>query len=406
MALPLYQSVCKSPPIHDPMKPAGNCGLWFERFYDRYKPGFTETKDNDNAFNEWLKTFNHLAGDSGDLDAAVTRQSLLVKSLCGTSALFATDWHFVSGMGNSHPLENGFNWHSVWGVPYLPGSGLKGLVRAWVEAWQFDEDDPEAQRQKKKRLIEWFGSENEIPNSELEHQTGKLVFFDSIPYKPVRLVSEIMTPHMGKWYVDGGNIESIKNQADVFPADWQSPTPIYFLAAKEPLFLVSVAPRNELVADEVDLNEVMQCIADAFEWLGAGAKTAVGYGDFYRDDAATQRHQQNIIEMEQEQAVAAEQSAQLKGLSGIGLALTQHSQQVGWSEDKAAFTQRGEIEAWLDKLEAERDESAVAFMCELVNKHFVGLLANPNKTKGKKNKAVFNDRQKSIAQRLKRLSAS
>lgn len=403
MALPLYQSLHQAPPVHDPMQPMGNCGLWFERFYDRYQADFKQAKESDNAFSEWLKTFNHLAGDSSDLEAAINRQSLLVKSLNGTEALFTSDWHFVTGMGNPHPLENGFNWHPVWGVPYLPGSGLKGLVRSWVEAWQFDEDNAEAQTQRKQRLLDWFGSEEKHPDPAIVPQTGKVIFFDAIPYKPVRLVSDIMTPHMDKWYAEGGSIENVQCQAEAVPADWHSPTPIYFLAAKAPVFLISVAPRNEWGADEVDLGEVMQCISDALEWLGAGAKTAVGYGDFYQDEAATQRHQQSITDMAQAMVVAAEQSAQLAGLSGIGLALTQYAQQAGWTASKDAFTKPGEIERWLDKLEAEPDASAVVFMRGLMNQHFSGLLANPEKTRGKKNQAVFNLRQQALAKRLNQL---
>jgi CRISPR-associated protein Cmr6 len=38
-------------------------------------------------------------------------------------------------LGNPHPVEKGFLWHPTLGTPSLPGSGVKGLVRAWVEAW-------------------------------------------------------------------------------------------------------------------------------------------------------------------------------------------------------------------------------------------------------------------------------
>ena len=399
MGLPLYQSVRQSPPVHDATKPMGNCGLWFERFYDRYPHDFLVTKDSDNAFKEWLANFNHLAGDSSGLEVAVNRQSDLANSLGGATALYATDWHFATGMGNPHPLENGFNWHPVWGVPYLPGSGLKGLVRSWVEEWQFDEGDSD-QLARKQRLLDWFGSDDKDPKTQAPLQTGKLIFFDAVPYKPVRLVSDIMTPHMGDWYAKGGEIKSVKDQASVVPADWHSPTPLYFLAAKEPLFLVSVAPRNELVAAEIDIQEVMQCVSDALEWLGAGAKTAVGYGQFYLDEAATDRHKLAIEEAVEAQAIAEEQSAQLSGLSGVALELVEYSQVAGWGESQVAFTQAGEIEGWLDRLEEESSKEAVAFLEALFNQHFKGLLANPSKTKGKKNKPVFNPRQQSLAARM------
>ena len=36
---------------------------------------------------------------------------------------------FTTGLGNEHPLENGFAFLSPYGVPYLPGSGVKGVLR-------------------------------------------------------------------------------------------------------------------------------------------------------------------------------------------------------------------------------------------------------------------------------------
>lgn len=402
MVLPLYQSIHQSPPVHDANKPEGNCGLWFERFYDRYRGDFLETKDNDNAFQEWLKNFNHLSGDSELLETAINRQAQLAGDLGGAYAVFKTDWHFVTGMGNPHPLENGFNWHAVQGVPYLSGSGIKGLVRSWVESWQFEEGDPD--NQKAKRLLDWFGSVSKDPDAESE--TGKVIFFDAIPYKQVRLSSDIMTPHMGKWYADGGSIEDVNRQAEAVPADWHSPTPIYFLSAKEPVFLFSFAPRNDLVADEIDLDEVMQCLADALEWLGAGAKTAVGYGQFYRDEKATDSLHREINEAMEALAISAQQNAQLEGLSGLALELKQYSQQAGWESDKTAFTKPDDIESWLTKLEETSDAEAVTYLCELLNIHFPGLLANPDKTKGKKNVPVFKQRPRDIAGRLLALKSS
>ena len=406
MGLPLYRSVRQSPPVHDAQNPSGNCGLWFERFYDRYPDDFSKTKSDDNDFKQWLTDFNHLAGDSNALDMAIERQSRLVESLGGTSALYQGDWHFVSGMGNPHPLENGVTWHPVWGVPYLAGSGLKGVVRSWIEAWEFDEESHQTQTEKKKKLLDWFGSDDKDTQNQSILEKGKLIFFDAIPYKPVRLVSDIMTPHMGEWYAGGEDLQSVDQQPSVVPADWHSPTPIYFLAAKEPLFLISVAPRDELVADVIDLEEVMGCITNALEWLGAGAKTAVGYGQFYRDDTATQRHQRMIKDTIEAQVVAAEQSAQLSGLAGIALEMVERSQQEGWSDNKEAFTKTGEIEGWLDRLEAEPDMEALAFLRDLFDQHFIGLLANPEKTKGKKKQAVFKPRQQALARRVLALAAN
>ena len=36
---------------------------------------------------------------------------------------------FTTGLGNEHPLENGFAFFNPYGLPYLAGSGVKGVLR-------------------------------------------------------------------------------------------------------------------------------------------------------------------------------------------------------------------------------------------------------------------------------------
>jgi hypothetical protein len=77
-----------------------------------------------------------------------------------------------------------------------------------------------------------------------------------------------MTPHYADYYGSG----------DV-PGDWLSPVPIPFLSvAAGTAFQFGIAPRT------IDGKEHLECVAEwlknALQWLGAGAKTAVGYGRF------------------------------------------------------------------------------------------------------------------------------
>ncbi|MBI5445322.1 MAG: hypothetical protein HY900_29435, partial [Deltaproteobacteria bacterium] len=41
-------------------------------------------------------------------------------------------WRLTVGLGNEHPLENGVTLHRLYGVPFLPGSAIKGVTRARV----------------------------------------------------------------------------------------------------------------------------------------------------------------------------------------------------------------------------------------------------------------------------------
>ena len=40
---------------------------------------------------------------------------------------------FATGLGNEHPIENGFAFLTPYGLPYLAGSGVKGILRRAAE---------------------------------------------------------------------------------------------------------------------------------------------------------------------------------------------------------------------------------------------------------------------------------
>jgi len=255
---------------------AAHSGLWYERFFDQYESHEcqvpTEGKRN------WIESVESVESTSSDakvLKSGSDRLATLCKSLNGAINLFVAPWHFVTGLGNPHPIENGFLWHPTLGTPYIPGATVKGLIRAWVEAWaEFSSEDERCAT-----LHRWFGSENKDPSKcKAETQAGDFIFFDALPTKPVNLKADVMTPHMGGWYERGG---SDPMNPEVTPADWHNPVPIPFLVADKPMFLFAIAPRRG--EEHPELNQLMAMLEDALEWLGAGAKTAAGYGRLLGD---------------------------------------------------------------------------------------------------------------------------
>ncbi|MEF3191396.1 MAG: type III-B CRISPR module RAMP protein Cmr6 [Campylobacterales bacterium] len=258
MALPLYKGVSHTPPhLHG--------GLLFDKFFNWEKLG---TKADSANKDRYLKLFNKDWGDQASLERAKQQIIAIVEYLNGQMAIFKNEWRFVTGMGIDHPLENGLSWHPTLGVPYLAGSGVKGLLRAWCKTWEeFDEA----------KIERWFGK-----NSEKDEQgnAGRLIFFDALPVAPVVISSDVMTPHMGDWYEQGKTDHS----PETIPADWHSPNPIKFLSIKECKLLFAIAPRRpEFVNDAI---EAMELLTNALKWMGAGAKTAVGYGRFIKDPKA------------------------------------------------------------------------------------------------------------------------
>jgi len=268
--LPLYQRDQHQFPNGRP--PTGaHRGLWFERFFDRYTDN-ADGLESDQAKQGWIGTVQGPNGNRGDLQRHAHQIIALAKACKGHYGQFTNDWRFATGLGLPHPVENGFAWHPVLAVPYLPGAAVKGLVRAYVEQWT---DLPQAQI--KARLKSWFGSESK--NSKAM-EAGWYVFFDALPTDRPTLVADVMTPHMGNWY-ESGDVDP--GGPDNTPADWHDPVPVPFLVVKEVKFLFAIGVRPnlpEMVAKQAmaELEEMWEVLINALDWLGAGAKTAVGYG--------------------------------------------------------------------------------------------------------------------------------
>lgn len=292
MTLPLYRDHQAPTTMPD----QGHRGLWYERFFNAYDEKW---KLEDDRKAQWVKnTAAKPAGDRDALDAAVQRQLELVTELGGRGAVFGADWNFATGLGLPHPVENGLAWHHTLGVPYLAGSAVKGLVRAWVEVWD-DSLGAALSEQRKQRLDAWFGRLD---------QAGAFIFFDALPIAPVNLRADVMTPHMGKWYESGGDIEDWRHEPAKVPADWHAPVPVPFLVASKPRLLFGIAPRQAAFANE--LPEVFKALKQALDWIGAGAKTAVGYGQMQEDEPRTRQLRETLERSKQRAQQIAEDKRQ------------------------------------------------------------------------------------------------
>jgi CRISPR-associated protein Cmr6 len=248
----------------------GNAGLWYDKFCDRWKSDWTGFA-GDSGKRDWIAQIANIGagksqkkvGDSALMTEAVKRLEALVEAHGGCSFQRMTAWRFVTGLGRNHPVENGFAWRHDLGTPYIAGSSLKGLARAYARDWVGLDDDETLKR--------IFG-----PKPVAGLAIGSVAFLDALPIVPVALDMDVMTPHYGPWY---------QGETNAVPADWYSPTPIPFLTvAPGQTFVFSVLPRNRLNRqDQEDCKKAADLLKEALETLGAGAKTAVGYGQFVEE---------------------------------------------------------------------------------------------------------------------------
>ena len=233
---------------------------------------------------------------------------------------------FATGLGNEHPLENGFAFLNPYGLPYLPGSGVKGVLRQaarelasgdWGEAHGWSEEKTSVLLVGKERiplsaLDALFGLES--ANGETQHVRGALTFWDVIPQiKGDSLAVDIMTPHQSHYYQQKSDR---KTGDSTSPHDSGQPNPISFLTVPpgsgftfhvqcDLAHLNRSAP--ELAADSKWKTLLTAAFEHAFQWLGFGAKTAVGYGAMQSE--AQRKHRQAEAESRKEQEKLAQQEA-------------------------------------------------------------------------------------------------
>ncbi|MCG5541857.1 MULTISPECIES: type III-B CRISPR module RAMP protein Cmr6 [unclassified Halorhodospira] len=221
---------------------------------------------------------------------------------------------FTTGLGMAHPLENGFAFLTPHGLPYLAGSGIKGVLRQaareLAEGGEFEDAGRDWDWAEIEALL---GSPGTAEGGETERRRGALHFWDVFP-APGRgrdLAWEVMTPHQGSYYQD----ETGRTE----PHDNGAPVPINFLTVP-----AGSAFRFHVQCDQALLRQtgpaLLESVDDdgqarwqrllealfshAFEWLGFGAKTAVGYGALAVDEQARRQ------EAEAREQIRAEQARQ------------------------------------------------------------------------------------------------
>ena len=105
-----------------------------------------------------------------------------------------------------------------------------------------------------------------------------MIFHDAWANAYPQLEVDVATCHFPKYYSDPG-----KNP----PGDWQEPNPVTFL---------TIAPGTQFTfclsgADQALVDQALQWLFGGLYWLGAGAKTAAGYGAFVLDEGLMKQEQ-------------------------------------------------------------------------------------------------------------------
>lgn len=169
------------------------------------------------------------------------------------TGMFKTKGRLVIGLGGAGVLETSITLHRTYGVPYLPGSALKGLASSYAhrkldgDHWKkANGDNPQGNN-----YVTLFG------NTEA---AGYVTFLDALPLE-YTIHRDVLTPHHTD-YNSGG---------DAPPADWDNPIPVPFLSCSGTFLVAVIAPREWK-------ETVLEILKLALAEEGIGAKTSSGYG--------------------------------------------------------------------------------------------------------------------------------
>ncbi|EGQ8119178.1 type III-B CRISPR module RAMP protein Cmr6 [Vibrio cholerae] len=270
-----------------------------------------------NTFNRWFE----LTSDANRFkQSAMTLENRLLIGLTGQGA-----------------LETGCSLSRNYGMPYIPGSSVKGVLRAWANQHLAGHSD---------ELEQLFGTDD----SEQPYRVSGLVTFHDawwIPdpakkeHKP--FVLDVVTTHHQAYY----------NGTQAEPSDKDSPIPNHLLAVQGSfLFVLEGEPAA------IDLCQTL--LEKALANNGIGAKTAAGYGYMKVDPALMQRlldeyekrlspeereHREAEAQRRNEQQLEAAAKAELEMPPSLVISVINEKYQV--QRDNQNF--RDKVEAWIDR---------------------------------------------------------
>lgn len=217
------------------------------------------------------------------------------------------------GLGNESIYETGISFHPIYGIPYIPASSIKGVVRNYFLDRYFQLTDKEItennERADKDKITPekkafqdagfcfLFGADKD---SITGARQGAIVFMDSFPDENLNIEPDIVNPHYKDYYDD------IEGKTP--PGDWMNPVPIIFLTATGAIFEVTILgkkykdmplhniryktideqgrPLEKTIGENtwIENGQPIQIMLDhlkiALKENGIGAKTAVDYGKF------------------------------------------------------------------------------------------------------------------------------
>ena len=259
-------------------------GLWLDKYLEEqyivghYPAGSEGERRAKSARSRHIKAIEKPAIPEGYKEAYDRwEKSVSSEGYCAAKA--KVQGRMIVGLGDKNPLEFGITLQHTWGVPYIPGSSLKGLASATAARLIADPDWQRSKPHPADVTSEDHPKEKtDIPKTSADllfgdtEQMGGVIFHDAwwIPDTgqaeagKVPLHLDVMTVHHPDYYQkDPENCPP--------PSDTDSPNPVSFLSAGGSYLIA-------LEGEEAWCQAAYELLKIGLEELGIGAKTHSGYG--------------------------------------------------------------------------------------------------------------------------------
>lgn len=256
--------------LHGPSAKEANALVMLNRlaFFDGHAGRLDD--DGKRALLRWACAEN--LGQTDSLVTAVTRRreaalnALRRSGRCHVRLTAEPEWRLAVGLAsqvNAHEISLAL--HGTYGWPVIPGSSLKGLAAAWATSpdSKADPDD----------VVRVFGAPRTGTSRPAgpgpANAIGSVRFLDAMPDgRPVAVLADVMTPHVKPYY----DSMAVPSATPAPPAEYHNPVPLTFLTVRGPYVI------DLYGTDAKDLGLAAEWLQTAGDELGAGGKTAAGYG--------------------------------------------------------------------------------------------------------------------------------
>jgi CRISPR-associated protein Cmr6 len=226
-----------------------HAGLWFDKYI--------ENQETVNVKSELIKKVSSIS-EPPIYRPFYERWKKMIADYCTVPPREAeVQGRMVIGMGDESVLETSVTFHHTYGVPYIPGSALKGLAASYVRQKLGEEWKKEGEAYKT-----IFGETDDA---------GYITFFDAyyVPGSGYRykekaqaLYPDVITVHHQNYYQGG----------EKAPADWDSPIPVPFLSTTGKYLIALAAPELEAPIRSEWINITFTILEEALKTMGIGAK--------------------------------------------------------------------------------------------------------------------------------------